>query len=147
MKCIYKIFCPHYGRKKIEAKKQNRRKQVERNRYSQAERNRYSNTDPNHFRLLEESNSPDRTTGHTTFGSSSNCSTVPSMPAMPVTEVGLAPSGSDEVSALSLQSANVLYPYSPEVKAWIEQKERREARNQEALNDEDSRTAYTRAEI
>ena len=67
-----------------------------------------------------------------TLGTSSNCSTVPSLP---VNDVQLAPNGSDEVSALSLQSASVMFavPNAQENKAW--------------LRGDDSRTAYTRAEI
>lgn len=135
MKCIYRIFCPHHGHK-IRAKKRKRLEKVK--------ENKYSDTNLNHFRLLEETNSPNQRTEHTAFGSLSTSSNKPFMPVM---EVGLAPSGSDEVSALSLQSTNILHPHSPEVKAWLEQKERQESYRQEARNDEESRTVYTRAEI
>jgi len=138
MKCFYKIFCPI------------RHCQIPRSRTSQKKNRRHSLiSDSKRVRLLEETN-PEciRRPDHRTIATSSNCSTERSLP---VNEVGLSTSGSDEVSALSLHSTSV-FPLTPVTREWLKQNDAYTHVTKEWLGQNDtgtvsSRTVYTRAEI
>mmetsp|Transcript_6101 Transcript_6101/g.7092 ORF Transcript_6101/g.7092 Transcript_6101/m.7092 type:complete len:125 (-) Transcript_6101:295-669(-) len=124
MKCLNKLFCPLRTSKVREMRTNEKRRQ------------QLLANNTRRVPFIEVVNTNHRSR-HDTLATRSNCSTVPSLPVMPP-HVNVIPSQSDEVSALSLQSANVLYANSAAMaKIWLGNGD----------DDKTNTTTYTRIEI
>jgi len=125
MKCLNKLFCPLRSSKVREIRTNQKRRQ----------QNLSNNTRRDPF--IEVMNTKQRLR-HDTLGTASNCSTVPSLPVMPPhVNLNSSPVDDDEVSALTLQSARVIYANKDMAKIWLGQGD----------DDKTHCTSYTRIEI